>query len=391
MKPRDSVPGPKARRDIFIVCNNIEELGGLQRWAHHTAGLLAGQGHDVHLVGIVHPNEPHDFKPGHSYRTSVLYDVHPPSAWSPKRLRDHANVPARVRETRRREEAHEVADRLTEMFRAARPGAIVIVPQVWAMEWVALADTTGLRVIGMSHESFEASKASSRFARVQRYFSDVDRLLLLTREDAEAWARAGMNNTGALPNPLPIDPTTSSDRRHKVVVSLGRFSYEKGYDLLLEAWGEIAPKHPDWKLRLYGGGSEDAALRAQALRLGVAGSVEFPGPTADVEGALREGAIFALSSRAEGFPMSLLEAMSMGIPCVAFDCAPGVREIISHENNGLLVARGNTESFAGAVRTLMADAELRDRLGEQALKDVQRYAPSSILQRWEQLFEFVYR
>ncbi|WP_406283997.1 glycosyltransferase family 4 protein [Embleya sp. NBC_00896] len=381
----------QAGRDIFIVCNNIEELGGLQRWAHHTAAILAGHGHNVNLVGIMPPAEPHAFEPDSSYRTTVLYETPPPNAWSPKRLRDHGNVPARVRELRRRDGARRMADRLTAMFRTARPGAVVIVPQVWAMEWVALADTSGLRVIGMSHESFDASKMSSRRARVKRYFSDVDRLLLLTREDAEAWARDGMNNTGELPNPLPIEPTTSSDRSHKVVVSLGRFSPEKGYDLLLEAWAEIVPEHPDWTLRLYGGGAEDEALRAQALHLGITGNVEFPGPTADVEGALRDGAIFALSSRAEGFPMSLLEAMSMGLPCVAFDCAPGVREIIADGSNGMLIARGNTESFAAALRTVMTDAGLRDRLGEQALKDVQRYTPASILQRWEDLFEFVYR
>lgn len=378
-------------RDIFIVCNNIEELGGLQRWAHHTAKMLSGRGHVVHLIGIVHPPTTHDYVPEGGYRTSVMYDEHPIGAWAPKRLVDRVNIPARLRESRRRVEAQAVADRLTALFRAARPGAIVIVPQVWAMEWVAMADTRGTRVIGMSHESFQASKATSRRARVKRHFAHVDRLLLLTREDADAWARDGLNHTGVLPNPLPIQPVTGSDRASKVVVSLGRFSYEKGYDMLLESWAQVRVDHPDWTLRLYGGGVEDAALRAQAVRLGLDTCVEFPGPTADVEKSLRDGAVFALSSRAEGFPMSLLEAMAMGIPCVAFDCAPGVREIVTDRVNGLLIQPGNTDRFTDGLRELMDDAELRDRLGEQAVLDVQKYAPDAILDRWEDLFDLMYR
>ncbi|MGC0418500.1 glycosyltransferase [Embleya sp. AB8] len=381
----------RTSRDIFIVCNNIEELGGLQRWAHHTAGMLEASGHSVHLIGVVHPETAHDYGRDLPYRTSVLHRVHPPSAWGPRTVRDRLDVAARRRELLRRASVRQAADRLTALFRAARPGAIVIVPQVWAMEWVALADTTGLRVIGMSHESFEASMASSRGRRVHRWFADVDRLLLLTVEDADAWSRDGLNNVDVLPNPLPIRPETLSPRAEPLVVALGRLSFEKGYDLLLEAWAEVARGRPEWRLRLYGSGPEEARLRAQTAALGLADRVEFAGRTADVEGALRAASVFAAPSRAEGFPISLMEAMAMGVPSVAFDCAPGVREIVTHERNGLLVPRGNTREFAAALERLIDDRELRDRLGEQGLKDVTRFAPEAVLERWEQIFGYVYR
>ncbi|MFI6980699.1 glycosyltransferase [Embleya sp. NPDC050154] len=378
-------------RDIFIVCNNIEELGGLQRWAHHTAGMLQASGHTVHLIGVVHPETVHDYGRDLPYRTSVLHRVHPPSAWGPRTVRDRLNVGAQRREMLRKASMRQAADRLTALFRAARPGAIVIAPQVWAMEWVALADTSGLRVIGMSHESFEASANSSRARRVRRWFADVDRLLLLTVEDADAWSRDGLNNVDVLPNPLPIRPQTSSERADPLVVGLGRLSFEKGYDLLLEAWVEVARRNPEWRLRLYGSGPEEGRLRAQAAALGLTGTVEFAGQTADVEGALREGSVFVAPSRAEGFPISLMEAMAMGVPSVAFDCAPGVREILTHERNGLLVPRGNTHEFTAALERLIRDRDLRDRLGKQGLEDVTRFAPEAVLERWEQIFDYVYR
>ncbi|MFE3204120.1 glycosyltransferase [Embleya sp. NPDC055664] len=378
-------------RDVFIVCNNIEELGGLQRWAHHTAAMLTEAGHTVTLIGVVHPEQIHDYGRDLPYRTMYLHEEHPPSAWSPRTVRDRLNVGAQRREALRKASVQQAADRLTGLFRRARPGGIVIVPQVWAMEWVGLSDTAGLRVIGMSHESFEASAASSRHRRVKKYFAGVDRLLLLTAEDADAWSRDGLNNTDFMPNPLPIEPREFTPRSSRVVVSLGRFSFEKGYDLLLEAWALVAPRHPDWTLRLYGAGPEDARLRAQTWTLGVHDSVEFPGRTSDIEGALADTSVFALSSRAEGFPISLLEAMAMGVPSVGFDCAPGVREIITDDGNGLLIPRGNTEEFARGLDRLMSDQSLRDRLGKQGLADVLRFSPEAILERWEQLFVYVYR
>lgn len=283
------------------------------------------------------------------------------------------------------------AERLSAVFRKAKPGAVIIVAQVWAMEWVSLADTTGIPVIGMSHESYGASRASSRHARVKRLFANADRLLLLTQEDADAWAREGLGNVGSMPNALPIEPTHVASLDEKVVVSLGRLSYEKGYDLLLEAWRKVFAQHPDWTLRIYGVGDELPALRSQARESGIESAVDFAGQTDDVEGALRGTSVFALASRAEGFPLSLLEAMVCGIPCVAFDCAAGVREIIRDEEDGLLATAGNVDRFADQLTRLLDDEELRRDMGARARENVQRYSSETILARWENVFTLVHR
>jgi glycosyltransferase involved in cell wall biosynthesis len=119
--------------------------------------------------------------------------------------------------------------------------------------------------------------------------------------------------------------------------------------------------------------------------------VEWAGQTSDVPGALRGASVFIQSSRGEGFPLALLEAMACGLPCAAFDCAPGVHEIIEDGVDGLLARPGNTSELARQVVRLMADAELRDGMGELARANVQRYTPESITQRWEDLFTFLER
>ncbi|MCO5998316.1 glycosyltransferase [Actinoallomurus rhizosphaericola] len=254
------------------------------------------------------------------------------------------------------------------------------------MEWVARADTAGMPVIGMSHESYEATRRSSRYKRVKRHFAGADLLLALTDADADAWAFDDMSNAGALPNPLHVTPRTVSPRTEPVVVRHGRLAFEKGQDMLLEAWAEVAARHPSWRLRLYGSGPEEAALRAQAVELGVSGSVEFAGPTSDIEGALTGASIFALSSREEGFPMSIIEPMAYGLPTVAFDCAPGVRELLTDGHDGLIVAPGNTTELAAALDRLISDPGLQDTLAEAARESVRRYEPDTVLDRWERQF-----
>ncbi len=390
MSQQTATPGG---RDIFLVSNNVDELGGVTTWSHQMARLFTERGHKVHIVGIAPVAEeirqklPEDLP----YEMTTLYDAHPPAARRLHGIKGRLNAPERRRQAARRARMRAKAEKLSELFRAARPGGVVIVTQVWAMEWVALADTKGHSVIGMSHESFEASQKSTRGERVRRHYPEVDRLLVLTAEDADLWIRSGMENVGSMPNPLPFMPQSPAPRTAKVVASVGRLAFEKGVDLLLDAWADAAPHHPDWVLRIYGAGLEEASLRAHCTTLGLDDSVEWMGSTDDVLGALRGASVFAQASRAEGFPITLLEAMAAGVPVAAFDCAPGVREIVTHGEDGLLARLGNTMELAGHLDALMSDRELRDRLGDTAFQSVKRYSSAEITDRWEALFTFLER
>ncbi|MFD7168771.1 glycosyltransferase [Streptomyces violascens] len=378
-------------RDIFLVSNAVNELGGVTTWSHQMARLFVERGNKVHVIGITPPSVPHELDDDLPYATTTLYDVHPPSVGSARGIKGKLNVVEHRRRAARAAGMHAQAAKMSRLFRQARPGAIVIVTQVWAMEWVALADTSNVTVIGMTHESYETCRKSSRFGRVKRFYKDVDRMLALTREDADLWALQRLDNVGFMPNPLPFFPEVPSPRSEKHVVSIGRLHEEKGTDLLLDAWSEVAPVHPDWTLRIYGSGSDEEALRRQCTELGLDGSVEWMGRTDDPAGALRDGSVFTLASRGEGFPLSLMESMATAVPCVAFDVAPGIHEIIRDGEDGLLAPPGNTHVFARRLSSLLADQELRDRLGEAARENIQRYRTEEIVRRWESLFDLLQR
>jgi glycosyltransferase involved in cell wall biosynthesis len=378
-------------RDIVLVGNEVNELGGVGRWQTSMARLFAERGHRVTVVGVAPPGAPFDLGEAPPFDTLTLHRERPPSPRRTAGLRGRLDLAARRADARRERSVREAAERLSAVLRARRPGGTVVVTQVWAMEWVALADTSGHTVIGMSHESFETSRRSSRFARIKRYYADVDRLLLLTREDADRWIGQGFNHVGCMPNPTPLRSPAPSPRTERTVVSIGRLGYEKGVDMLLDAWAEVAPRHPGWRLRVHGSGPDEEALRRQCTRLGLDGSVEWAGRTEDVAGALARSSVLALSSRGEGFPLALLEAMSCAVPCVAFDCAPGVREIVRHEEDGLLARPGSVLEFARRLDRLLSDAALRDAMGERARENIRRYSPEAITDRWEDLFDLLER
>lgn len=377
------------KRDVFLVANNLEELGGVQRVTHNLATMLHRAGHRVTVVGIQHAAVPHDY--GHRpYRVVVLNETPEPPA--PKATGAISRVDPRVRAAQRRhEEAHRAAvDRLSALLAEVDDGVLVVM-QIWSMNWVAEADTSHLHVIGMSHESFDATLGSTRWERVNKYYRDVDLLLLLTERDAARFELEGFNNVGVMHNSLSFYPDETSDLTAHVVVTAGRYAPEKGYDRLIDAFARVAPDHPDWVLKIFGHGPLHKQLEKQVAQLGLEGRVVLPGLADDIEAELRASSVFALSSIHEGLPMALAEAMACGVPCVAFDCAPGVREIVTDGVDGIVVPPRSVAALADGLARLMADEELRRRYGAAARTNVRKFAPDAVLQQWEDVFALVDR
>jgi len=178
----------------------------------------------------------------------------------------------------------------------------------------------------------------------------------------------------------------SGSNRGATVVGMGRFTREKGFDILIRAMGRV--RNPA-KLLLLGEGREESRLRYLARDLGVAEKVDFPGFRRNPFPELREATVFVLPSRYEGFPNGLAEAMALGVPCVATRCRTGPEELISDGGNGLLVPVESPESMAEAIDRLLGDPALGERLGAAARISAQRYDAGKIVRQYESLIESV--
>jgi glycosyltransferase involved in cell wall biosynthesis len=194
-----------------------------------------------------------------------------------------------------------------------------------------------------------------------------------------------------IPNGIaaPGDPAPGCPDRELLVVGLGRLSEEKGFDILLRAFAELAARHRRWQLEIAGEGDQRELLQRQIVELGLADRARLVGWVDQARPFLRRAAIFVLSSRYEGFPVALLEAMAEGLAVVSFDCPSGPREIVEHERNGLLVPPGDDRQLAAALERLIVDEPLRRRLSASARDVVTRFSAERFTARWNDVLRGV--
>lgn len=166
-------------------------------------------------------------------------------------------------------------------------------------------------------------------------------------------------------------------------VAVGRFSYEKGFDRLIDAFAHVAEHCPAWNLMIIGDGPEKSKLRKTTQDLGLKDRVLFPGWIESPWPAISKSSIAVLPSRYEGFPNALLEAMSHGHAPIAFDCESGPSEIITHNENGLLIPQNDVVALAAAMQSLAHDNATRTRLAAAALFVNDRFSPERIFALWE--------
>jgi glycosyltransferase involved in cell wall biosynthesis len=377
-------------RPVFILANNIEELGGVQRVVRLLAEGFASRGHDVELIGINHADEPLPMSESSTYKTSTLHESSLPKEWQPRRLRDHLDLPKQRMRLRRRRQVATANRLLSEKFRRARSG-VIITAQIYAMEQLLEVDTGNLLVIGQYHDSYAAATSSNNHRRAMLAYRDVDAFLLLTERDAALFEKDGLNNVHAMRNPLSFFPPEPSPLTDKVVLSLGRYDDQKALDKMIDAWAIVTQDHPDWHLKMFGNGPRREELAQHIVDRGVTETAHLMGPTSDAKAALLGSSVYAMSSRHEGLPMVLTEAMACGVPCVSFDCAPGIRAIIEDEKDGLVVPAGDVEALAAGISRLIEDETLRRELGAEARRSVERYRLDTVIDDWEQLIEILER
>lgn len=171
-----------------------------------------------------------------------------------------------------------------------------------------------------------------------------------------------------------------------VLLAVGRLAEQKGFDLLLPVFQRLAPCFPDWQLVILGDGPDRPELMARIESSGLASHVTLPGRAGNIGQWYAAADIYVMSSRFEGFPNTLIEAMAYGVPAVSFDCDTGPRDIIRHGTDGLLVPNGDTLALESALRNLMTDKDMRQRFRTRAVEVRERFALERIAKLWEEIF-----
>jgi len=361
---------------IVIYINSLTS-GGAERFASYLASHLAHCGEDVVVLTMKSPETDYFVLDGKVRRLHMANDSNGPFL---KTRRCYA---------------------LRSVIKAENADVLVGVQTTNAVLSVLAGMMLPTKVVVCERNYPAINKVGHVYWWLRKILYRFADLSIAQTDKAAVWLRENtkMKSVVVIPNPvswpLPvtsphIDPATHLNPDDKCLLAVGSLSkiHQKGFDLLISAFDMLAEHYPDWKLVILGSDQQDntsekvLTLKGQIESQGLKSRIVFPGRAGNVSDWYALADLFVLSSRYEGMPNVLLEAMACGCACVAFDCDTGPRDIIKHGVNGVLVPAGNVKALADAMEALMRDTEKRMKLGKAALDVREQFASEKILQKW---------
>lgn len=272
---------------------------------------------------------------------------------------------------------------------AMQTASVILALAAWGMP--------GVRTLGSEHTYPPMAPLGLARESLRRFaYGGLGAVVALTQESAW-WLETNTQARSApvIPNPVSwplaeqeprLDPASACTPGRRILLGVGRLSEEKDFDVLVDVFGRLSARHPTWDLVILGDGPLRTALGAQVADAGLANRVFLPGRVGNIGAWYARADLYAMSSRFEGFPNTLVEAMACGLPAVSFDCDTGPRDIIRHGVDGYLVKPGDTHGLKDALDRLMDDDQLRARLAGRALEVRERFSMERIAAMWLDLF-----
>jgi glycosyltransferase involved in cell wall biosynthesis len=277
------------------------------------------------------------------------------------------------------------------VVRHIRPDAVLSF--ITSMNVLAILACVGLpvRVVVSERIDPRSHHMEQGWARLRTAAYRYTDALVAQTADAADWFRQQLGKRIAvttIPNPVMAAVESAAVDvaiPRPFMLAAGRLVQQKGFDLLIHAFADVARTRPELNLVIAGEGPEAPTLKRLAAEMGVAERVFFPGRVRELPGFMKEATGFVLSSRYEGFPNVLLEALASGLPVIATDCPGGPREILCDGAYGLLVSNESVRGLGEAMIRLASDADLRERLSRTASKAIARYEVGAVTTAWEQV------
>lgn len=265
----------------------------------------------------------------------------------------------------------------------------IVIDVCTAMSLFSVPLHFGKRYKLISWEHFNTTVNWNAFTpRLARYLASkfANGVVVLTQRDRQSFIdKFKPKKIEVIPNPITIEVPRIANMSNHQILAVGRLTFQKGFDLLLNAWKLIFENYPNWSLAIVGEGEDEVALKKQAQNLGIDTSIRFYPPTNRVHEHFAQASLFALSSRFEGLPLVLIEAKAFGLPIVSFNCPTGPEDIVVDGKDGFLVQPEEVLLFSQSLSKLMDSESLRQQFSAHALLDAERFKLQPILDKWIKL------
>lgn len=354
--------------NIAFFIYDISLVGGTERVASVIINELAKRNHNVHVLSLNGDPDRVFFplEPGVSITSLYMDDL--------KGIQKVINSQRGIRQ----------------WVKSKHIDTFVTIESNMAVHSVPALAFTGIRHVVWEHFNFKVNLGlASRSLARQLSLCFADRIVTLTARDMQFWKQGAWYRNAQLahiPNPMFLEERQVNENPTRTVISVGRLTFQKGFDLLLDAWSLLPPQlRKEWKLLIIGDGEARLLLEKRIMELGIGDSVELVGATKSVFTYFETASVYCLSSRFEGLPMVLLEALAFHLPIVAFDCDTGPGELVENGRNGMLVEAGKVGKMADSLATIMEDDGLRGRMRNYKSQKFPLLELGTIIEQWDQI------
>lgn len=286
-----------------------------------------------------------------------------------------------------------VCARLAHLVQQYKTDVLIDVDGILDLYSIPVKILTRVKLISWEHFNYHQNP-DVPYRKVSRQLAGIfaSAIVTLTKQDQQNYEQNLKFKRAkilTIPNPMILQVTHPYTQDSKTIVSAGRLTYQKGFDMLVDVAAQVLPQHPDWQWLVLGDGEDHDALVEQARERGLSKQLHFLGRTDDLGAYLKQAAFFVMTSRFEGLPMVLLEAMAYSLPIISFDCETGPREIVQNGVNGYLVSCFDLNSMAAQINKLVESSSLRMTFTHHAKNDSTEFQPRSVQAKWVQLLEFI--
>ncbi|MCD7935355.1 MAG: glycosyltransferase family 4 protein [Tannerellaceae bacterium] len=364
---------------IIYLLDQCSLEGGIQRVISLKANYLVKKGYDVYVVSCTTPEE---------HTNPFFY-------WDPRIKIVPIGTPSVKPEFQ-----EQVLLNLARIFDKIKPD-IVISTGLKSLKYAASVKDGSKKIIeyhfthykqhywlaGLEKNRIGRALLRLLFRKSVEHLHEYDRIVVLTGEDQKSRKIYTSQKIEVIPNPISFQVAEPSPLSQKRIIAIGRISSQKDFQSLIRIWAKVEKEYPDWLLTIYGQGRKKVRLDKLIKKYHLQNRIQILPPTSKIKEEIINSSIFCMTSRYEGLPLVLLEAIACGVPPVTFAFKCGPRDIIRNGVNGFYVERGDHKHFIRHLTSLMDNEDLRRKIGKAAYEESNNYQIEKIMPHWEALFE----
>lgn len=360
----------EVKKHIAILCSRLDLPGGIERAIVNTANLFAQKEHQVTLVILDETkNSFYPLLPAvRVIQQALSFGITPEGNVISRKIKLLTDVL-----------------KLRKLLKDMKADLVIASEYPFAAAAILAGARKISKVVSWEHHHYYELQRNVFWNKIFRLtYPRLDAVVCLNEDEKKFFAPI---NHQPIVIPNFTEPSPPSQLTNKLILTVGRLTAVKGTDLLLATAKLVLNQHPDWQWKLIG----DGDLKEEVMRFIEKENLQNrliiqPPVSHSIISEYQNASLYVMTSRNECFPMTLLEAQSVGLPCISFDCDSGPRHIINNEENGLLVEKENISQLAAAVSSLIINGEKRKLMSEYAEKSIRQFSPENIYQLWKQLF-----